>query len=69
MLAQKKIPISQMPKRKAPKSWAEELAELEDPTPRGKIYNHNFNRGIRLTDQISTQKMRELVKYPRMRQN
>lgn len=34
-----------MPKRKAPKSWAEELAELEDPAPRGKIYTHSFKSG------------------------
>jgi len=24
-----------MPKRKAPKSWAEQLADLDDPAPRG----------------------------------
>ena len=34
-----------MPKRKAPKSWAEELAELEDPAPRGKFNNYNLRKG------------------------
>lgn len=59
----------QMPKRKAPKSWAEELAELEDPAPRGKFSNYSLKQDIWLTDQILTQKMRELEKSPRMRQN
>ncbi|KAL8765413.1 MAG: hypothetical protein Q9194_006577, partial [Teloschistes cf. exilis] len=35
-----------MPKRKAPKTWAEETAELDDPTPRGDLDPETLDDGI-----------------------